>query len=165
MCIRDSEKAIEAVQKWRFKPGQKDGQAVPTYANAEFQFRLGGKPGSDLAAGVGGGIGAGAVNLPLDDQTVLRSGTFHLSEEGNSDSATWGVVYGLKGRYTVRPREVLVTLEVGLAITPHPVKVSPCLLYTSGEVPPAAATFEDRESTPASTHGGRKLVTLSLIHI
>ena len=121
------EKAIEAVQKWRFKPGQKDGQAVPTYANAEFQFRLGGKPGSDLAAGVGGGIGAGAVNLPLDDQTVLRSGTFHLSEEGNSDSATWGVVYGLKGRYTVRPREVLVTLEVGLAITPHPVKVSPVL--------------------------------------
>jgi TonB family protein len=34
------EKAIEAVQKWRFRPGLKDGRAVPVQANVEVNFRL-----------------------------------------------------------------------------------------------------------------------------
>ena len=34
------EKAIEAVMKWRFKPGVKKGQAVATQANVEVNFRL-----------------------------------------------------------------------------------------------------------------------------
>ena len=34
------EKAMEAVQKWRFKPGQKDGHAVPVAATIEVNFRL-----------------------------------------------------------------------------------------------------------------------------
>jgi periplasmic protein TonB len=34
------QKAIEAVQKWRFKPGQKDGKPVPVFANVEVNFRL-----------------------------------------------------------------------------------------------------------------------------
>lgn len=34
------EKAIEAVMKWRFKPGQKDGSAVPVRATVEVNFRL-----------------------------------------------------------------------------------------------------------------------------
>lgn len=34
------EKAIEAVKKFRFKPGKKDGKAVPTYASIEVNFRL-----------------------------------------------------------------------------------------------------------------------------
>lgn len=34
------EKALEAVQKWRFKPGQKDGKAVPVAATVEVNFRL-----------------------------------------------------------------------------------------------------------------------------
>ena len=34
------QKAIEAVQKWRFKPGHKDGKAVPVSANIEVNFRL-----------------------------------------------------------------------------------------------------------------------------
>ena len=34
------EKAMEAVQKWRFKPGQKDGKAVPVAATIEVNFRL-----------------------------------------------------------------------------------------------------------------------------
>lgn len=34
------EKAIEAVLKWRFKPGLKDGAAVPVQATVEVNFRL-----------------------------------------------------------------------------------------------------------------------------
>lgn len=34
------EKAVEAVQKWRFRPGYKDGKAVPVMANVEVNFRL-----------------------------------------------------------------------------------------------------------------------------
>ena len=34
------EKAIEAVQKWRFKPGVKDGKAVAVTATVEVNFRL-----------------------------------------------------------------------------------------------------------------------------
>ena len=34
------EKAIEAVQKWRFRPGYKDGKPVPVIANVEVNFRL-----------------------------------------------------------------------------------------------------------------------------
>jgi len=34
------EKAIEAVQKWRFRPSMKDGRAVAVMANVEVNFRL-----------------------------------------------------------------------------------------------------------------------------
>ena len=34
------EKAIEAVTKWRFRPGYKDGKAVPVAATIEVNFRL-----------------------------------------------------------------------------------------------------------------------------
>jgi TonB family protein len=34
------EKAVEAVQKWKFTPGKKNGQAVPVYATVEVNFRL-----------------------------------------------------------------------------------------------------------------------------
>jgi TonB family protein len=34
------QKAIEAVQKWKFKPGLKDGKPVPVSANIEVNFRL-----------------------------------------------------------------------------------------------------------------------------
>jgi TonB family protein len=34
------EKAIECVQKWRFKPGTKDGKPVPVMASIEVKFRL-----------------------------------------------------------------------------------------------------------------------------
>ncbi len=34
------EKAIEAVQKWRFRPGMRNGKPVPVYATVEVNFRL-----------------------------------------------------------------------------------------------------------------------------
>lgn len=34
------EKAIEAVQKWKFSPGKKNGTPVPVYATVEVNFRL-----------------------------------------------------------------------------------------------------------------------------
>jgi len=34
------EKAVEAVQKWKFAAGKKNGQAVPVYATVEVNFRL-----------------------------------------------------------------------------------------------------------------------------
>jgi TonB family protein len=34
------EKAVEAVQKWRFRPGLRNGKAVPVYATVEVNFRL-----------------------------------------------------------------------------------------------------------------------------
>jgi TonB family protein len=34
------ERAVEAVQKWKFIPGKKNGQAVPVYATVEVNFRL-----------------------------------------------------------------------------------------------------------------------------
>lgn len=34
------ERAIEAVRQWRFKPGTKDGKAVPVMASVEVSFRL-----------------------------------------------------------------------------------------------------------------------------
>lgn len=34
------EKAIEAVRKWRFRPGQRDGKPVPVWAAVEVYFRL-----------------------------------------------------------------------------------------------------------------------------
>jgi TonB family protein len=34
------EKAMEAVKKWKFKPGLKDGKAVTTETQVEVNFRL-----------------------------------------------------------------------------------------------------------------------------
>jgi TonB family protein len=34
------EKAIEAVSQWKFKPGMKDGEAVPVAVNIVITFRL-----------------------------------------------------------------------------------------------------------------------------
>jgi TonB family protein len=35
-----NEKALQAISQWKFKPGTKDGQAVPVLANIEVNFRL-----------------------------------------------------------------------------------------------------------------------------
>jgi len=32
--------AVSTIAKWQFKPGQKDGTAVPVFATVEFNFRL-----------------------------------------------------------------------------------------------------------------------------
>jgi len=38
------EKAIEAISKWRFKPGMKDGKAVPVQVMIDVGFHFAGKP-------------------------------------------------------------------------------------------------------------------------
>ena len=38
------QKALEAVAKWRFKPGMKDGQPVPVQATLAVTFRLADRP-------------------------------------------------------------------------------------------------------------------------
>jgi TonB family protein len=49
------QKAIEAVQKWRFKPGVKDGQTVPVMANIEVNFGLLQSPEPTVAVSLGPG--------------------------------------------------------------------------------------------------------------
>jgi len=34
------EKAVECLQKWRFKPGTRDGEPIPVKATVEINFRL-----------------------------------------------------------------------------------------------------------------------------
>jgi TonB family protein len=70
---------------------------------------------------------AEVLNPPNAGRGVVRSGTFHIAEEGISNTAAWRVMYDLSGTYTVTPSEVLVTLGTGSARTIHSAAAPPVL--------------------------------------
>jgi TonB family protein len=85
------EKAVEALQQWKFKPGSRDGSPVPVTANIEVNFRLLDPPVSpDAAAGVGGGVYrvGGGVTAPIVVQSTWIGRTLKgIIVSGLSDQA------------------------------------------------------------------------------
>ena len=81
------EKAVEALQQWKFKPGTKDGNPVPVTANIEVNFRLLDNPAT---AGVGGGVyrvgGSGTAPIVVQSTWVGRT-LKGIAVSGLSDQA------------------------------------------------------------------------------
>jgi TonB family protein len=68
------EKAVEAVRKWRFRPGMKDGNAVATRATIEVNFRLLGERQADryYAGPMTFGLEAGLTPPAMTDGTMPK---------------------------------------------------------------------------------------------
>ena len=73
------EKAIEAVQKWRFEPGKKDGVPVATLVNVEVQF-----PGSLTMPVIKLLSSTSACNPSPSDDAALRGITFVAMPTGSN---------------------------------------------------------------------------------
>ena len=70
------EKAIEAVQRWKFEPATKDGKPVTVQINIEMNFRLYGTPAEDDFGGLVARADAG------DTKSQLKLGRALLTGEG-----------------------------------------------------------------------------------
>jgi TonB family protein len=74
------EKAIEALGKWRFQPGMKDGKPVPVQVNVEFNFRLLGAPSAPAGSNGSpsspyvrdGSIGKAPADTPVNNWSQFR---------------------------------------------------------------------------------------------
>lgn len=73
-----NEKAIEAVEKWQFRPGYKDGKAVTVAATIEVNFRLTDKP--QMSAGITSPESRISV-LRTEAASAEKDGQFAVAEE------------------------------------------------------------------------------------
>ncbi|MGA3212641.1 MAG: TonB family protein [Terriglobales bacterium] len=82
LCMGLTEKAVEAVKSWRFKPGTKNGEPVAVKINVEVNFRL-----YDTKGEPGRGCPPSQPTIPANF-TVLRSAQGQAQGEPNRTDAT-----------------------------------------------------------------------------
>ena len=111
------QEAIKAVGQWRFKPGRKDGRAVPVRVRLEMTFTLRDKPATPLFP-IRPPAGAGAVT-PNAQKTA--AGPVYKPGEG---VLTPVVVREVKPQYTARANDAKIQGVVELA----------CVVETDGSV-------------------------------
>jgi TonB family protein len=143
------EKAVEAVQQWRFKPGYKDGKPVSVVANVSVSFKLLDSPvAPGVAAGVAGGSATGVLGgiVGSAPATVTTSGsTSRIAWVGRTIKAI--NVYGLSDEARA---DLLAQLPVHEGDT-----VSSDLLENVNRV---AKGFDEHLSVSATTTGTNEAI-------
>jgi TonB family protein len=105
------EKAIEAVQQWRFNPGMKDGKAVAVVATVQVTFRL--LAGTAWAAGPMVFAPAAGVTPPVvEDGAMPKPGT-EVSDESVVLEFTVGMSGSVNSIHTIHGSESASELLTG----------------------------------------------------